>query len=279
LIHDFTIFSGIIQWRRNMKNAEKAGEKFKQLVEILDNLRGEEGCPWDREQDENSISNYFLEEVYEAIDAISAGDAKSLAEELGDVLMEVVFLARIFKEKEKFSISDVLEGIKQKMIRRHPHVFAQKRIKTSKKVVDEWCRQKKEEKERQSILDGMAKCSPSLMEAFQIGVRVSPYGFDWNRPLDALKKVKEEISELEKALKVKREDEIFHEIGDIFFSMANVSRLLGINPEIALRQANKKFIKRFKFIEKKLEEKGKELSQAALEEMDEIWEEAKDKIK
>lgn len=262
-----------------MKNAEKAGEKFKQLVEILDSLRGEEGCPWDREQDENSISNYFLEEVYEAIDAISAGDAKSLAEELGDVLMEVVFLARIFKEKEKFSISDVLEGIKQKMIRRHPHVFAQKRIKTSKKVVDEWCRQKKEEKERQSILDGMAKCSPSLMEAFQIGVRVSPYGFDWNRPLDALKKVKEEISELEKALKAKREDEIFHEIGDIFFSMANVSRLLGLNPEIALRQANKKFIKRFKFIEKKLEEKGKELSQAALEEMDEIWEEAKDKIK
>jgi len=262
-----------------MKDAKKAGEKFKQLVEILDNLRGEEGCPWDREQDEKSITNYFLEEVYEVVDAISAGDFKSSAEELGDVLMEIVFLARIFKEKEKFSIYDVLEGINQKMIRRHPHVFAQKNIKTSKKVVDEWCRQKKEEKERQSILDGMAKCFPSLMEAFQIGLRVSPYGFDWSQPLDALKKVKEEISELEKALEAKKEDEIFREIGDILFSMASVSRLLGVNPEIALRQASKKFIKRFKFIEKKLEEKGKELSQVALEEMDEIWEEAKEKIK
>jgi len=273
------IFHGIIQWGREMKDTKNAGKKFEQLVEILDNLRSEKGCPWDREQDEKSIANYFLEEVYEAVDAISAGDARSLAEELGDVIMEVVFLARIFKEKEKFSISDVLEGINQKMIRRHPHVFAQKRIRTSEKVIDEWYRQKKEEKARQSILDGLAKCSPSLIEAFQIGFRASSYGFDWNQPLDALKKVKEEISELEKALEEKKEDEIFHEIGDVFFSMANVSRLLGINPEIALRQANKKFIKRFKFIEKKLEEKGKKLSEVALEEMDEIWEESKDKIK
>jgi uncharacterized protein YabN with tetrapyrrole methylase and pyrophosphatase domain len=158
-------------------------------------------------------------------------------------------------------------------------VFAQKRISTSEKVIDEWCRQKKEEKARQSILDGMAKCSPSLIEAFQIGLRASSYGFDWNQPLDALKKTKEEISELEKALEEKKEDEIFSEIGDIFLSMANVSRLLGINPEIALRQANKKFIKRFKFIEQKLAEEGKELGEVDLEEMDEIWEESKDKIK
>jgi len=279
LVYNSTISDGIIQWRREMKNAKHAGKGFEQLVEILDILRGEEGCPWDREQDEKSISNYFLEEVYEAVDAISAGDAGSLAEELGDVLMEVVFLARIFKEKEKFSISDVLEGINQKMIRRHPHVFAQKRIRTSEKVIDEWCRQKKEEKARQSILDGMAKCSPSLMEAFQIGLRASSYGFDWNQPLDALKKTKEEISELEKALEEKKEDEIFSEIGDIFFSMSNVSRLLGINPEIALRQANKKFIKRFKFIEKKLGKEGKELGEVTLEEMDKIWEESKGKIK
>ncbi len=262
-----------------MKNAMNAGKKFEQLVEILDDLRSEEGCPWDREQDENSIANYFLEEVYEAVDAISAGDASSLAEELGDVLMEVVFLARIFKEKEEFSISNVLEGINQKMIRRHPHVFAQKSIKTSEKVIDEWCRQKKEEKARQSIMDGMAKCSPSLMEAFQIGLRASSYGFDWSQPLDALKKAKEEISELEKALEEKKEDEMLHELGDIFFSMANVSRLLGINPEIALRQANKKFIKRFKFIEQKLAEEGKELGDATLEEMDNIWDESKGKIK
>lgn len=262
-----------------MKNAKNAGRRFEQLVEIMGILRGKEGCPWDREQDEKSITNYFLEEVYEAVDAISAGDARSLAEELGDVLMEVVFLAQIFKEKEKFSISDVLEGINRKMIRRHPHVFAQKRIRTKERVIDEWCRQKKEEKARQSILDGMAKCSPSLMEAFQIGLRASSYGFDWNQPSDALKKVKEEISELEKAMEAKKEDETFHEIGDIFLAMANVSRLLGMNPEIALRQANKKFIKRFKFIEKKLAEEKKELSEVTLEEMDEIWEESKGKIK
>jgi len=124
----------------------------------------------------------------------------------------------------------------------------------------------------------MTKCFPSLMEAFQIGVCVSPYGFDWSKPLDALQKIKEEISELEKALKAKKGDEIFREIGDIFFSIANVSRLLGVNPEIALRQANKKFVKRFKFIERKLEKQGKELDQTSLEEMDRIWEEAKQKI-
>ena len=261
-----------------MKNAESAGKRFTRLVEILDVLRGEGGCPWDREQDVKSITNYFLEEVYEAVDAISTGDAKSLAEELGDVLMEVVFLARIFKENGNFSISDVLEGINRKMVHRHPHVFAQKRIRPSKKVFDEWHRQKKEEKERRSIFDGMTKCVPSLMEAFQIGVCVSHYGFDWSQPLDALQKIKEEISELEKALKAKKEDEIFREIGDIFFSIANVSRLLGVNPEIALRQANKKFVKRFKFIERKLEKQGKELDQTSLEEMDRIWEEAKQKI-
>ena len=131
-----------------MNEARNAGKKFKKLVEIMDTLRSEQGCPWDREQDEKSISNYFLEEVYEAIDAITSKDAKTLAEELGDVLMEVVFLARIYKEKRKFTITNVLEGINQKMIRRHPHVFGQKDIKTSERVLDEWQRQKKEEKEK-----------------------------------------------------------------------------------------------------------------------------------
>lgn len=259
--------------------ARKAGKKFEQLVQILNILREEHGCPWDREQDEKSITNYFLEEVYEAVEAITEDDTKSLAEELGDVLMEVVFLARIYKEKEKFSISDVLDGINQKMIRRHPHVFGRNLPRTSKKVLTEWHRQKKEEKGRQSLLDGIVKCSPSLLGAIQIGHRVSACGFDWNSPLDALQKVKEEISELEKALEVKKDDEILQEIGDVFFSMANVSRLLKVNPEVALKHANEKFIERFKFVETKLREEGKELAQADLEEMDKIWEESKDKIK
>ena len=262
-----------------MEDAEKAGVKFQQLVHILDELRGEDGCPWDREQDEKSITNYFLEEVYETVDAIHSGDAESLAEELGDVLMEVVFLARIFKEKDKFSVSDALEGINQKMIHRHPHVFAQKRMGTSDEVIDEWCRKKQEEKERKSVLDGIGRCLPSLLEAFQIGLRVSQIGFDWAKPLDALQKIKEEISELEGALKKNERDEVFKEVGDLFFAMSNVSRLLGINPEIALREANKKFTKRFRFIEEKLQEEGKKFRQVTLEKMDEIWEDAKRKIK
>lgn len=261
-----------------MEKAIKAGKKFQKLVDILDALRGEEGCPWDREQDERSIANYFLEEAYEAVEALSKGDTKDLAEELGDVLMEVVFLARIYKEKEKFTISDVLEEVNKKMIRRHPHVFGEKRLKTSRKVLDEWNRQKREEKERRSLFNGRVKSLPSLLEAFQIGLRVSAYGFDWSQALDALHKVKEEVFELEKALKRKKENEIFHEIGDIFFSMANVSRLLGVNPEIALKQTNEKFIRRFKFIEEKLKESGKQIGQTSLEEMDKIWDEAKKKI-
>lgn len=262
-----------------MGDAESAGKKFEELVRILDALRGEKGCPWDKEQDEKSIADYFLEEVYEAVDAIYANDSESLNEELGDVLMEVVFLARIFKEKEEFLISEVLDGINRKMIRRHPHVFSKKRIETSEEVRNEWCQQKKEEKERQSVLDGMASSLPSLLEAYQLGLRVSQVGFDWDNSLGALQKVKEEISELEEVLKKKEYDEVFKEVGDLFFAMSNVSRHLGINPEIALRQANKKFMGRFRFIEEKFEKKGKTLVQASLEEMDKIWDEAKDKIR
>jgi len=262
-----------------MKQEEKSGGKFEQLVQIMETLRSDRGCPWDKEQDENSITNYFLEEVYEAVEAISAEDTKALAEELGDVLMEVVFLAQIYKEKRKFSIDEVLDGINQKMIRRHPHVFGPGRKETSREVVDEWIRGKQEEKERESLFDRFPNSTPSLLAAFQIGLLVSHYGFDWNQAQEALQKVKEEVAELEKVIDAQDKAELSREMGDIFFSLVNVSRLLSINPEIALRQANKKFIKRFKYIEKKLREKKKELGQASLEEMDKIWEEAKEKIK
>jgi MazG family protein len=258
-----------------MEDAERAGKKFKQLIKILDTLRGEGGCPWDKEQDEKSVTNYFLEEAYELVDAVRSRDAAALLEELGDVLMEVVFLARIYKEKSKFSMADVLEGINKKMIRRHPHVFSQKKTVTSKKVRDEWRRQKRKEKAKLSPFDGLAKSLPSLLKAFQIGLRVSDYGFDWNKPLEALQKVKEEILELEIALKAKKEKEIFDEIGDVFFAFANVSRLLRVNPEIALQEANKKFIKRFDLVEKGLKKQGKKLGEVSLKEMDELWEKAK----
>jgi len=258
-----------------MKDSKKAGQKFGQLIEILDELRGVNGCPWDREQDERTIADYFLEEVYESIEALYSQDYGWLAEELGDVMMEVVFLARIAKEKGEFTMSDVIDGINKKMIRRHPHVFGDKRIKNSARVWEAWNRQKQKEKKRGSLFDGIPKTTPSLLASFQIGLRASSYGFDWEKSQDVLKKMKEEIAELEKAVQEKKEEEMTKEVGDVLFSLANLSRHLGVNPEIALSQANKKFIQRFQFVEKKLKEEGKELNQASLEEMDRIWEEAK----
>ncbi len=260
-----------------MDEAITAGVRFQKLVEILDILRGDEGCPWDREQDARSICNYFLEEVYEAIDAVYEDDHEALTEELGDVLMEVVFLARIYKEEHKFTISESLENINQKMIRRHPHVFAGKKKKTCQSVIEDWQRQKKKEKNRGSFFDGLVKTSPALLEAFQTGHHASSFGFDWGHSVAALQKVKEEISELEKALKDGGEEAIQQEIGDILFSMANVSRLSGINPEIALKRANRKFVNRFRLVEQRLQKEGKSLDQASLEEMDRIWDNIKDK--
>lgn len=260
-----------------MEDAKLAGQKFEQLVKILDTLRGKSGCPWDKEQDEQSISNYFLEEVYEALEAILSGDAPSVAEELGDVLMEVVFLARIYKEKKLFTMSDVVENINQKMIRRHPHVFGGKTIVSSSEVLDAWNLGKQQEKKRQSLFDGIVKLAPALHSAYQIGLRVSSYGFDWENPSGALEKVKEEVSELESAMKIEAKEHIFQEIGDAFFALSNVSRKLGINPEIALKKANEKFMLRFESLENELAEKGKSLGEASLEEMDEIWEQIKDR--
>jgi len=258
-----------------MEDYKRIGQKFSRLVEILDILRGSEGCPWDREQTEKSIANYFLEEVYESIEALQAQDYSSLTEELGDVLMELVFLTRIAKEKGYFTMAEVLEGINKKMIHRHPHVFGKKRLKGSSEVGEVWNKQKKSEKERESIFDGITKSSPALLTTFLIGVRASSYGFDWSQSLDVLQKVKEEVAELEKAIQEKQEKQMMDEIGDVLFSLANVSRHLGVNPEIALKETNKKFLRRFRFIERKLKSEGKELGKASLEEMDRIWDEAK----
>ena len=254
-----------------MEDAKLAGQKFEHLVKILDALRGKNGCPWDKEQDEQSISNYFLEEVYEVLEAILSGDEPSIAEELGDVLMEVVFLARIFKEKEAFTISDVIENINQKMIRRHPHVFGVKKVSSSSEVLNDWNLGKQQEKARHSLFDGIVKLAPALHSAYQIGLRVSSYGFDWENPTGALEKVNEEVSELEKAMTIGAKEDIFQEIGDAFFALTNVSRKLGVNPEIALKKANEKFMSRFESLEKELAKKGKSLGEVSLEEMDEIW--------
>jgi tetrapyrrole methylase family protein/MazG family protein len=258
-----------------MEGSKSAGEQFARLVEILDVLRSEQGCPWDRKQDEKTITNFFLEEVYEAVEALESHDYRSLAEELGDVVMEVVFLARIAKEKGNFTMADVLEGINNKMIRRHPHVFGNKREVNSDRVKESWNRQKQQEKNRESVLDGMTTSSPALLASFLIGARVSSFGFDWSQPIDVLEKVKEEVVELEEAVQKNKNEEISAEIGDVLFSLANLSRHYGVNPEIALRNANQKFIRRFRFIENMLRQKGMELKEASLEEMERLWERSK----
>jgi tetrapyrrole methylase family protein/MazG family protein len=262
-----------------MEDSKLAGGKFVRLIEIMDVLRSEEGCPWDREQDEKTIANFFIEEVFEAVEALYSEDYSALAEELGDVMMEVVFLARIAKEKGSFTMTDILEGINNKMIRRHPHVFGTGLQGNAAEVKEAWIRQKQKEKERASVLDGVTKSSPALFTSFQIGMRASSYGFDWKDHSGVLQKVKEEVAELEEAIKTNKKREISAEIGDMLFSLANLSRFLGVNPEIALRESNKKFMQRFRYIEARLEKDGKELGKASLEEMDKIWEEAKKRKK
>ncbi len=258
-----------------MTDAQRAGEKFTELVNIMDTLRGEGGCPWDRKQDEKSIVNYFLEEAYEAVEAIYQADFSAIVEELGDMLMEIVFLSRIYKEKEKFRMADVVEGINNKMIRRHPHVFGEKTTTNTADVITAWNKQKASEKNRGSLFDGISQVTPALLTAFQIGLRASLQGFDWEKAEDVLPKVKEELMELEKAVDKGKQEEVLEEMGDLFFALANLSRHLGINPEVALKFANQKFIGRFQYIEEKLKEQGKVPEQTGLDEMEQLYQQAK----
>jgi MazG family protein len=258
-----------------MNPRESAGDKFQHLVDILASLRGPDGCPWDREQDAKSIAGYFLEEVYEAVDALYQGEPKALAEELGDVLMEVVFLARIYEEKGEFDAASALDGINAKLIRRHPHVFGGPPVESSARVLDAWIRLKKEEKNRTSPFDGLPESAPALLRAFQIGQRAAQDAFDWPTAAEALAKVREELGEIEAALAQGRRDEVEEELGDALFALAQVGRLAQANPEMVLRGANRKFMARFVELKAAFAAEGRELKDAAPAEMDAVWEEVK----
>lgn len=258
-----------------MKAAAEAGRRFRKLVEIIAKLRSPGGCPWDRARSRRDILNYFLEEVYEAVEAIGSGRPEAAREELGDVLMEVVFLARFYEEEGLFTLADVLEGINRKMIERHPHVFGPKTRLSPGAVLAGWQRNKLREKKRRSILDGLPPSAPSLVYAYMLGQRAAAHGFDWPEAASALEKVKEEIGELEKSLKKKKKQQVAEELGDTFFSLVNVSRLLGYNPEVVLRQAARKFERRFRQLEKKLKKKGQEVRDCSPEELDLVWEKVK----
>jgi MazG family protein len=258
-----------------MKSSLKAGREFEKLVGIIRTLRGPGGCPWDRRQDLPSIVDFFLEEAFEAAEACLKGGPGDAAEELGDILMEVVFLARIFEEKGRFMISDALSRINRKMIERHPHVFGGRKVAGARLVVDEWQRRKLREKGRISVLEGLGRNVPALLGAFQIGQRVSAFGFDWPEVSGALEKVREEVGELEEAVRTAKRKAVEEELGDLLFALANVARHVRVNPEIALRRANRKFTRRFERVESRLREAGLKPSGSNLKKMDELWEEAK----
>jgi len=258
-----------------MNRAEKAGRELATLIGIIARLRGPGGCPWDRRQTVESLTDYLLEEVYEAVEACLSGDAGSAKEELGDVFMEIVLLCRLFEEKGYFSAADALERVNFKMIDRHPHVFAGRKVRGAEQVLKNWNKGKLKEKERNSVLDGLSGNMPALLEAFEIGRKVSVVGFDWRRPEGVLKKIGEELGELKAAMSEKNKRKISEEAGDLLFTAANAARHLGVNPEVVLRRANRRFSSRFRKVEQELAKRGKSAGKANIREMDRIWEKVK----
>ncbi|MFB3850390.1 MAG: nucleoside triphosphate pyrophosphohydrolase [Acidobacteriota bacterium] len=256
-----------------MKN--NSFENFARLVEIMEKLRGPKGCPWDKAQKREDLKTYLLEETYEVLDAINEKSDEKLKEELGDLLLQIVFHAQISKEEKKFDIEDVCKEINEKLIRRHPHVFSDVEAKTPDIVLKNWEKIKKGEKKGKSALEGVPKIFPALLKAYRLQEKAGRVGFDWEETRQVEKKVKEELRELQEAIKDGEKQKIREELGDLLFAIVNLSRFLKIDPEDALQSANEKFIRRFKSIEKKASASGKELHGMTLAEMDALWEEAK----
>jgi MazG family protein len=248
------------------------GNKFQEFVDIVKRLREE--CPWDREQTNDSIKANTIEEAYEVIEAIDNKDYDELRKELGDLLLHVVFHTVIAEQDGKFSLNEVLDSISEKLIRRHPHVFGGKEVADSEEVKRNW-EQIKLTEGRNSVLEGIPVKLPALIRAYRLQEKAAKVGFDWDNKADVLRKVKEEFSELDAEISNNHKDKIEAEFGDLLFALVNYTRFIGINPEDALRRTNDKFIRRFNYIEKKLEEKGKKPADSNLAEMDSYWEEAK----
>ena len=251
---------------------------FSRLVELMAQLRGPDGCPWDREQTPASLKPFLIEECYEVIEALDEGSPGKVKDELGDLLFQIIFHARIAEEQGAFTITDVISTIIEKMVRRHPHVFGEEKVSTSGEVLANWEVIKKKEKshqERTSILDGVPKGMPALLRAEGIQKRASRVGFDWNKLDEALPKLDEEIAEFKESLQSKDAASIEEELGDIFFMLVNISRFLEINPEDALRKTISKFIHRFRHIEEHAAQKGRALKDMTLDEMEALWQDAK----
>jgi MazG family protein len=253
-----------------------AGDAFQTLVDIMKRLRGPGGCPWDREQTIHSLRGFVLEETYEVLDAIDRDDHESLRGEIGDFLFEGVFLAQIEADAGHFEVADSLRAIAEKLIRRHPHVFAETAgVDTAGKVMEQWEQIKSREQTdaggKRALLSGVPKSMPALLRAHEIGTRVAAVGFDWAHTGDVVAKIEEEVAELRDAVAHEGRERAEEEMGDLLFSIANLARKLGIEPESALRKANDKFSARFAKVEDHLEAQGRSVHDATLEEMEEAW--------
>jgi len=266
----------------------RMSQAFDELVAVMTRLRAPGGCPWDGEQTYESLSQYLLEEAYEAFDAIHeatvTGDTTNLREELGDLLLQVVFHSTIAAEKGDFTIDDVAAGTAKKLVLRHPHVFGDTKLETGQDVLDNWDTLKanerkasgKVEKAAGSILEEVPVRFPALLEALKLTKRAAKVGFDWENAEQIFAKLDEETAELKKAIAAADARYISEEIGDLLFVVVNLARHFDIEPETALKKTNRKFRKRFRFIEDKLKDAGRSLDNAALAEMDSLWNEAKE---
>ena len=263
-----------------MKNSDSAGPKFQRLVEIMARLRAPGGCPWDREQNFDTIKPYTLEETYEVLDAIDRRDWADLAEELGDFILQAVFYAEMAAEEDKFGIEDALDAINEKLVRRHPHVFGDATANTARDVKRRWDEIKSGEKKskgkgEEGLLSGVLRNLPALVEAQQIASRAAGAGFDWENPEQVIEKLHEELAEFAEARKRESQEELEGELGDLLFVIVNLARFVKVDPEQALRRTNAKFRKRFGFVESKLKERGRTPAESNIEEMEALWQEAK----
>ncbi len=249
---------------------------FKDLIKIMDILRGPQGCPWDKEQTRESLKPFLVEELYELLEALDEGDPDMIKEELGDLLFQIIFHSQLSKEKGQFDMNDVIKKISDKMVQRHQHVFGNVNLRTSDDVILHWDELKRREgKSRGSVLEGVPKALPALLKAQKLQARAKRAGFDWKRIEDVFSKLDEEIHEFKQAVDNRDQGAIEDEIGDIFFVLVRISNFVGVNPEDALRKTINRFTHRFRYIEEKASEQGRKLSDMTLEEMNVLWEEAK----
>lgn len=260
-----------------MKN-ELAGEAFTELLDVMAQLRGDNGCPWDKEQSHESLRPFLLEESYELLDALHDGDARRIREELGDLLHQIVFHCQIAAESGSFTTADVVHDLKDKMVRRHPHVFSDKALPDTDAVLKQWAQIKANETDGQALksaLGNLSKSMPALARAQTITERASQVGFDWRGIDPVWEKIDEELAELKTAYATGNRNRTGEELGDLFFTLVNLSRFLGLQSEDVLNRATERFTKRFSYIETRLREAGKSPLASSLEAMDRLWVEAK----